>query len=199
MYVLNQHILTTTNSSQIDARSGPFAVTFWHTGYPFSTIFRRAGSSTTFDKKPLAYKIVSPWLNYILGHNIAIIAYVGVWFFNSNSYSSFIYIMPSSDYTIFLSWWSLCQITWFWLIKSCRVVDKKHVRLQVASQPFIFNDACDVIKKVELATDFQRKKRINIAEALLLSVASIFLLLFCRDSPSMTHHTGSSTNLTSIT
>ncbi len=31
---------------------------------------------------------------------------------------------------------SLCQIIWFWLLKSCRVMNKKHVRLHVAIRPF---------------------------------------------------------------
>ncbi len=39
-----------------------------------------------------ALEILSSWLNYKLGNNIAIIAYVGVWFFNVNSHTSFIYI-----------------------------------------------------------------------------------------------------------
>ncbi len=40
-----------------------------------------------------ALGILSSWLNYILGNNTAIIAYMlGVWFFNVNSNNRFIYI-----------------------------------------------------------------------------------------------------------
>ncbi len=48
-----QHVLT-PNSSHMDAWSGPFGVTFWCTGYPFSLIFRCTGSSIALNKKLLA-------------------------------------------------------------------------------------------------------------------------------------------------